>query len=943
MGDFSNRLTRAPLPFDTEAAADIAQTFADLAPELRDLLGGTAGCSPFLKGLIERDADWLREALSQGPEAAMADLMAALMPQGPAETGSALRLGKRRIALLAALADLGGLWSLEEVTGALTSFADAAVHRAFATHLAEEIRRKKIPGAQPGDEEHGAGMVAFAMGKMGAGELNYSSDIDLICLFDESRFDPDDWHEARQAFIRATRKASAMLNDPTGEGYVFRTDLRLRPDASVTPVCISMDAAERYYESLGRTWERAAWIKARPCAGDLEAGAKFQEVLRPFVWRRHLDFWAIEDAYDMIRRIREHKGLSGPLALESHNLKLGRGGIREIEFFTQTRQLIAGGRDPALRHRDTVGALAALSDKGWVPEAVTTQLTDAYRAHRELEHRLQMVHDAQTQILPRTPEEWDRIARFSGQGDTEAFRKDLRAQLEAVTELTEDFFQPGETGAEAQAPTPRPVLSDQQRGIVQGWRAYPALRSNRAQDIFARLEPEILNRLLKAPVPDDAIVNFDRFLAGLPAGVQLFSLFEANPTLIDLLGDILSTAPALGQYLSRNAEVFEAVIAGRFFSDWPGRDELTQGLITRLDSEPDYEARLDAARAWMKDWHFRIGVHHLRGLIDSFEAAKQYADLADAVLAAIWPVVGAEFARKHGPTPGRGAVVLGMGSLGSGRLNATSDLDLIVIYDADGEESSEGPRPLGARAYFARLTQAMVTALSAPMAQGRLYEVDMRLRPSGRQGPVATALSAFKSYQSGEAWTWEHLALTRARRVAGSVALGDEVEAFRRDLLAEKAKSETLRADVAAMRARLRSAKPSEGALDAKNGPGRLQDIELLAQTLALQSAAPARRIEAQLAAGKRAGLIGGAEEDALGSAYRLLWHLHGATRLLADRVLDPDALGEGARALVLRETASEDLDALLTRLESATAESARLIDRLLDDAAEPAADPGAD
>ncbi|GAB4261515.1 MAG: [glutamate--ammonia-ligase] adenylyltransferase [Pararhodobacter sp.] len=905
----ASRLTRTPIPFDAEAGADASARFADLAPELRALLAGTAGCSPFLKSLMEREEPWLRAALAEPPEAALEAVIAGLVPDAPAATGSALRQAKRRVALLVALVDLGGVWPLEAVTGALTRLADTAVQRALATHLAEEIRRNKLPGARPGDEETGAGMVAFAMGKMGAGELNYSSDIDLICLFDATRFG-DDWHEARQVFIRVTRKAAAMLNDHTAEGYVFRTDLRLRPDASVTPVCMSMEAAERYYESLGRTWERAAWIKARPCAGDLVAGARFQEVLRPFVWRRHLDFAAIQDAHDMRLRIRAHKGLGGALVLEGHNMKLGQGGIREIEFFTQTRQLIAGGRDPDLRQRDTVGGLRALAAKGWVPEAVAEGLIGHYRAHRDIEHRLQMIGDAQTQTLPTSDEGFDRLARFMGESDTARWRAALRDRLEEVATLTEAFFAPGESAE-------RPVLNDHQRSVVAGWRAYPALRSERAQEIFTRLEPDVLRRLIEAPNPDEAVIGFDRFLAGLPAGVQLFSLFEANPTLIDLLVDILTTAPVLGQYLARNAGVLDAVIGGDFFSPWPGAAALQAALSRRLAGIEDYERRLDAARIWHKEWHFRVGVHHLRGVIDAFEAATQYAHLADATLAALWPHVAGEFARKHGPAPGRGATVLGMGSLGAGRLNAASDLDLIVIYDAAGQEASDGPRPLAARPYFARLTQAFVTALSAPMAQGRLYEVDMRLRPSGRQGPVATALEAFRTYQRDEAWTWEHLALTRARVVAGSADLGAEVEAIRTEILAEKAGGAELARDVAEMRARLRAAKPAEGALDAKNGPGRLQDIELLAQMLALKSASGARRPEAQVLAGRRAGLIDTAQEATLLSAYRLVWRVHCALRLLADRVTDPEAMGAGARAFLLRETGAASLEALCEALDA--------------------------
>ncbi|WP_323037425.1 glutamine-synthetase adenylyltransferase [Pararhodobacter sp.] len=929
MTDFTRRLTRSPLAFDPEAGADSQARFADLAPELREVLAGTAGCSPFLKGIMEREEPWLREALAQSPEAALDAELDSLVPDTPAVTGSALRRAKRRIALLAALADLGGVWPLETVTAALTRLADTAVQRALATHLAEEIRRGKLPGAQPGDEETGAGMVAFAMGKMGAHELNYSSDIDLICLFDETQFDDDERHDARQSFIRATRKAAAMLNDHTGEGYVFRTDLRLRPDASVTPVCMSMDAAERYYESLGRTWERAVWIKARPCAGDLVAGAQFLDTLRPFVWRRHLDYAAIQDAHDMRLRIREHKGLGGALVLEGHNMKLGRGGIREIEFFTQTRQLISGGRDPDLRHRDTVGGLAALAQKDWVPDSTAKTLTEHYRAHREVEHRLQMINDAQTQLLPTSPEGFDRLARFMGEGDTEIWRRDLLDRLNAVAGLTEDFFAPSDAIA-------MPTLSDQQRSIVRGWRAYPSLRSQRAQDIFTRFQPDLLSRLLAAPLPDDAIVAFDRFLSGLPAGVQVFSLFEANPTLVDLLIDILTTAPVLGEYLARNAGVFDAVIGGDFFAAWPAPGALIADLDARLVALDDYESRLDAARVWHKEWHFRIGVHHLRGLIDGFEAGTQYAKLADVVLMGLWPLVVEEFARKHGPAPGRGAAVLGMGSLGAGRLNAGSDLDLIVIYDAAGQESSDGPRPLAARPYFARLTQALVTAVSAPMSQGRLYEVDMRLRPSGRQGPVATSLEAFSTYQRDEAWTWEHLALTRARPIAGAVELVAEIDAFRQQLLAEKSQGDSIPQDVSDMRARLRAAKPGQGALDAKDGAGRLQDIELIGQMFALQTAATTRRPETQILSGRRAGRIDAAQETTLLTAYRLLWRVQIAQRLLADRVTDADAMGDGARNFVLRETGMESMAALATRLDQVTQAAAQVIDTVLPPAAAP-------
>ena len=920
---FASRLTRCPIPHDPARAEEPRARFAGLAPELRALVEGTAGCSPYLAGLMTREADWIEAALAGSPEDALADALALGEGMGSEALGSALRQAKARVALLAALADLGGVWQLEEVTGALTRLSDVAVSRAMTALVGDEIRRGKLPGAVPGDVATAGGLVSIAMGKTGAAELNYSSDIDLICLFDETRYDPDDVQDARASFIRVVRRMTAMLSDMTPEGYVFRTDLRLRPDASVTPVCISMGAAEQYYEAQGRTWERAAYIKARAASGDIAAGERYLQGLTPFVWRRHLDFAAIQDAHDMRLRIRDHKGLHGRASLEGRDLKLGPGGIREIEFFTQTRQLIAGGRDPDLRQRDTVGGLAALAWKGWITDEAAGELTRHYRAHREVEHRLQMVGDAQTHALPVTAEGFDVIARMMGQGDTDAFRRDLRARLDRVAELTESFFAPGEARA---APDLRPEM----QAVVEGWRAYPALRSERAVRIFKRVEPEILSRLGRAANPEEALNQFDGFLRGLPAGVQLFSLFEANPQLIDLIVDVCSTAPALAAYLSRNAGVLDAVIGGDFFAPWPGLATLRAELSQRLADIPDYERKLDAARRWAKEWHFRIGVHHLRGLLDAQAAGREYAELAEACLSALWDPCLAEFARKHGAPPGRGSVVMGMGSLGAERLNAASDLDLIVIYDADGVDASEGPRPLASRQYYARLTQALVTALTAQMSEGQLYEVDMRLRPSGRQGPVATGLAGFRDYQMDEAWTWEHLALTRARPVAGSSDLAADVEAIRREVLAAKAGGAGIRADVAGMRARIFAAKAPDGAWEAKIGPGRLQDLELLAQMVTLMAADPARRVEAQLRAGQRAGFLTKEEEAALQSGYRFLWRLQAGGRLLSDRPLEMEALGEGGRAFLLRETGCEDLDGLSTRLADTVAAVAAIVGRHL-------------
>ena len=921
--DFLSRITRVPIPFDRFAGEDAVAGFRGSASEIREVLAGAAGCSPYLRGLIAKEQEWLEAALLQDPASIATGICAIPEGQHLSELQVSLRRAKGRLAVYTALADLAGVWSLQEVTGALTRFADVSVNRALQAAIAAEIEREKLPGMSSDDIATAGGMFVLAMGKMGACELNYSSDIDLVCLFDESRFSDDDYPEARASFIRATRKMTALLSDKTADGYVWRTDLRLRPDPSVTPVCLSMDAAERYYESVGRAWERAAYIKARPCAGDTETGERFLKELRPFVWRRHLDFAAIQDAYDMRLKIREHKGQRGAGGLVGRNLKLGPGGIREIEFFAQTQQIIAGGRDASLRVRGTVDALGRLAEAGWVPGALADDLTRHYQALREVEHRLQMVTDAQTQTLPTHDEGFDRIARMSGEADTARFKLTLMERLAAVHEATERFFAPGLKGGSDQ-----PVGTEPE--IVERWRSYPALRSNRAQTIFERLKPDLLARLNAAPRPDEALAAFDGFLAGLPAGVQLFSLFEANPNLRALIVDIASTAPALARYLSHNSQVLDAVIGGAFFEDWPGPAALATDLAARLDELSDYERRLDAVRRWHKEWHFRIGVHLLRGITDATEAGRQYADLSEAVLKALLPVVVANFAARHGPMPGRGGAAVAMGSLGAGWINSQSDLDLIMIYDAVGDERSEGRQPLPVATYYARLTKAVVTALSAPTAEGKLYEVDMRLRPSGKQGPVATALSAFEHYQQNDAWTWEHLALTRARPIAGSAMVCRDVERVRTEVLHRRRDPVKILADVGDMRRRLAEAKIPEGPLDAKSGPGGLQDIELAAQTGALLTGSLARTTARQLRAAAAGGWISADEADRLTAGYRLGRAVQSVGKLIVEGTLVPNRLGRGGWELLARETGALDIDGLIAMIARRREAATEIIDRML-------------
>ncbi len=921
----AQKTRRAPIPHEPDKGDEVLAAYDDLPDNLAALIRGVAGCSPYLRSLLLRERDWLAGMWETDPDMVLAGLMGRHDGLSPEQVGVALRRAKRRLALYVALADCGGVWELERVTHALTAFADHAVQSALRALLDAEIKRGRLPGCAPGDD---CGLVVLAMGKMGAHELNYSSDIDLIVLFDETRHAPEEFETIRAGLVRVTRRLARLLSDVTDEGYVFRTDLRLRPDPSVTPVCLSMAAAERYYESMGRTWERAAFIKARPCAGGIQAGQAFLETLRPFIWRRHLDFAAIEDAHDMRLRIRSHKGLGGVVCLAGHNLKLGRGGIREIEFFAQTHQIIAGGRDPDLRLRGTVPALRMLARKGWIPSETAETLIKAYRSHREIEHRLQMLNDAQTHSLPTAPEQMARLAAFCGEGDVAQFENALIARLDRVHALIEEFFaREGAVAPEADG------MSPELRERVDSWHRLAALRSSRARAIFRRILPQIISRIDRTANPTETLERFGEFLAGLPAGVQLFSLFEANPQLLDLLVEICGTAPALARYLSRNAQVFEGVISGAFFEPLPDVEALAQRAAGVMAEATDYEDQLNALRRWMKEQHFRIGVHQLRRLIDGETAAGHYSDLAEACLRALIDPVAHEFARRHGPMPGRGAMVLGMGSLGARSLGPRSDLDLIVIYDGGDAEISEGRRPLPVTTYYARFTQALVTALTSPMTEGRLYEVDMRLRPSGRKGPVATPLSGFIEYQRNKAWTWEHLALTRARPVAGCPELCDEVEAFRAELIAAPRDEGAIRHDVAEMRARIAAAASRDQENDpweCKLGRGRMLDIELLGQCMALLAGQVVRATDRQLECGLTLGWLSGDDLAHLQRAYRRLRRARQVARLLVSGRFDAQALGPDGRDLLLRETETDSIDALREVLAQERDRSRALIDRII-------------
>lgn len=768
-----------------------------------------------------------------------------------------MRVAKRHIALATACGDIAGILDLDAVTGALSEFAEATLQAATRSALAQSAAAGRLTLADERDPAANSGFIVIAMGKLGAGELNYSSDIDIITLFDPERVAGCAPENAQKLFIRVTRELVRLMDERTKDGYVFRTDLRLRPDPGATPLCVSLPTAEVYYESQGQNWERAAMIKARAVAGDIAAGSEFLDWLTPFVWRKNLDFAAIQDIHSIKRQINAHRG-GARIRAEGHNIKIGRGGIREIEFFAQTQQLIWGGRLPALREAATLSALDQLVDAGQVTADARDDLAAAYRFLRTVEHRLQMINDEQTQTLPEDDAGLDNLAHFLGYDDRGRFSSDLLNHLRNVerhyARLFEEAPSLGDeaggnlvfTGGESDPETletlsrlgfQKPENAD---AAIRGWHhgRYRATRSTRARELLTEMMPHLLQCLAATPDPDSAFQKFDEFLAGLPAGIQLFSMIHSYPKLLDLLAEIMGEAPRLAELLSRRPGLLDAVLSSDFLNKPGAMLSLTRDLDARVARERSFEGVLDAARRWANDRRFLIGLQSLKGIITPPEAAWALSDVAETALATLKPHVETSFAERHGVIPDETFCTIALGKLGSHEMTPTSDLDLVFIYPGEGEETqSDGERPLSRTHYFARLGQRYINAIAAPTAEGILYEVDMRLRPSGNAGPIACSLGAFESYHEKDAWTWERMAMTRARPVNGPAPLRRRVAEAIRQILTMPTDREKLRAEVADMRQRIDATHHTEELWSIKHLRGGLVDLEFIVQYLQLRHA----------------------------------------------------------------------------------------------------------
>ncbi len=858
-----------PAPADPAAALRLAERFAALGepeaalaaqPGDSAMLAALGGGSPYLSDLLLREHALAVAIVEDGPAAVVAGAMAALAQVSSSaprtQIVGALRQAKRQVALVTAIADIAGTWGQARITAVLSDLAEATLrlavdHLIRAAHQAGEI---VLP--DPARPAHGCGLTVLGMGKLGARELNYSSDIDLVLLFDPAA-QPDRAEKLRAVFTRVARALVTMMEARDADGYVFRTDLRLRPDPAATPPAVALPAAIAYYESMGQNWERAAMIKARPVAGDLAVGAAFLAAIRPFIWRRGLDFAAIADIHAMKRRINQHRGVGlpiGPAGLAGFDLKLGQGGIREIEFAAQTLQLVWGGRDPTLRDPTTLGALRRLSRAGHLSRRACAELTVAYRVLRRAEHRLQMVADRQTHALPARPDELARFAIFMGCADPDALAQYLLRHMDRVraryAEVFEDVPDPpssippldlaGMDEPPATVEALRALGFRNMAGMIatlRGWQAgrLRALRSTRSRELMDAVLPALLAALGAQSDPDAAFARFDALLSRLPTGVGLLSMVHRNPALLGRIAAVLGAAPSLADHLAQVPTALEGLLTPAGPDPDPARS-----LRRRLVEARTVEDTVAIIRSHVRGEEFRLCVAQMEGWLDVDEAGLARTALADAALSALLPPVLEAHAARFGRVRGGAMAVVALGKAGSSEMMAGSDLDLMLIYyhPPGVAESSGGAnersRPMASSQWFIRAAHAYVAALTSPGAEGPLYAVDMRLRPSGNKGPVAVSLPAFRQYHAHDAWTWERMALTRARVIAGPPAMRARTEAAIAMALATPIDAARTRADAASMRGRLLRELPLAGPWDVKMRPGGGIEVEFIAQTLQL-------------------------------------------------------------------------------------------------------------
>ncbi len=778
------------------------------------------------------------------------------LPDDP-DLSASLRRFRRAESLSIIIDDLCGRDGVERTLERATALAETCIDVAFAAARAELVARHGEPRDEGGQVQ---ALVVFGLGKLGSRELNFSSDIDLIAAFPRAgETDGRRTLDNEDFFARLVQRASTLLGETTAEGFGYRVDWRLRPFGSAGRLALSFDAMEDYYQREGREWERFALLRARPVTGDPGAGRELLERLRPFVWRRYFDYAALEG-------LRELKALVDAEVRRrerEHDLKLGPGGIREIEFRVQLESIIRGGRDPTLRNGNTLALLGLLAERGIIDVDESVALADAYRYLRRLENRVQMYRDEQTHVLPEATDLRERYALALGYADFAALMLDLDAHRRVVSNAFERCLPLASSGgavaadnsggaalwqrvapAAEQALNPA-AITDARAPTLRRLAETPAVRamSARGRARLDRIVPLVLGACGRGTAPVEALQHWVDLLAAIAGRTSYLALLAERPALIERVHELMIASAWLARALAQSPILLDDLLDQRLAVEPPSRAELARRLhleLAAVDSG-DTEHELERVRQFQQSARLELALAFLDGRAEAARTAAGLADVADLVIERLLGIALRDLGSQYGTLPGlgvdRGLAVIGYGSLGGRELNFSSDLDLVFLYDdALQAVESDGARPLDGQRYVARVAQRLLHLLTVQTAFGPLYEIDARLRPNGSKGLLVTPMTAYRSYQTDEAWLWEHQALVRARCVCGDPALGAEFDVLRARVLLRQRDGDTVAQEVTQMRERWRAAldRSTNEAFDLKQGVGGLVDIEFVAQRVLL-------------------------------------------------------------------------------------------------------------
>ncbi len=808
------------------------------------LLISAAGNSLYLASLLDKYPATALNFIAMGADSSFATLDDKFSNESEAALMRNIRHYKQQAALIIALADIAGQWNLQQVTLALSHVATITLNHSF-DYLLKHYQAKR--SLQVADAEDGCGIIVLALGKLGGDELNYSSDIDLILLYEHTKLSLPNDKAIQRTLNHFAQDLVKLMQLRTAEGYVFRVDLRLRPDPSSTPLMVSTAAAMRYYESVGQNWERAAYIKAKPIAGDIGAGERFLENLKPFIWRKSLDFAAISDIQS-IKRQMDRAFDNTDFTIADYDVKKGLGGIREIEFLAQIHQLIWGGKKPELRSRRTLETYQTLQRLQLLSETEVKTLSANYEQLRHIEHRLQMVQDEQTHTIPVDEEKRTRIAYFCGDETLEIFEKSLQEIVRTTHEIYGECFNESDslagdgklsfTGVSHDSDTIKTLQKmgfNDAAGVcdkIQSWHrgSVPAMRSRRSRELLTELTPVLLQQMTNQPDADSAFRRFARFFSNLPSGVGLLSLLHSNPQLLETLVTIIGNAPQMAQYLSKHPDWMDALLT-------LNHDEIL--TIDKLKPVSHYKKisnRPEEAASWLCRYRceheFILGCQVLAGIMPPLATLPILSHIADNAVVSLSQTVIDAFEADYGIIAGCSFAVVALGRLGSNELTFGSDLDLLFLYDAPSDAAeSDGKRSLGVSAYYNRLAQRIIGQLSAMTPEGRLYEVDGRLRPAGKDGPLAVSLTAIQKYYRENAWTFERMALLKQRII---FTTNDKINIAA--LMQHKADAATIKQDALEMRIRLWQQHGTNNEWNVKQSRGGLMDITFIAQVISLQN-----------------------------------------------------------------------------------------------------------